>query len=183
MEAEEVYFLPTISRRSGPRSSRGVGETKLEQPVNSTDAGQREEIITMARELTGESLNKFRYANKRATLIKLLKTLVDLLIIIGGIVVGVASFITDECMCPRNIVTGIAGVLISSLKTASVVFALETRGAVLKQVSTKLRSLARKARFLVSESGDITNLRNRLEKLYACLDDCDILLYGGREEN
>lgn len=140
------------------------------------------EMQSMSRELSADAWKLYKYAEGKAEIIKIVKSLFDILIIIGGIIVGIAGItnLTNCTNCIWEMLPGIVGLIISGLKTITIVFSLEVRGASLKQTSTKLHSIARKARFLAIDSCEVSVMKNRLEKLYACVDECDILLYSDK---
>jgi len=147
--------------------------------ANVDQLDEREYLRGTALGLSKEALELSNQASRNATLFKVIKDMADIFIIVGGIVVAISNFVGCGLPCVYGIVAAIAGILVSSIKTFSMVFYVETRGSTCKEVSARLKHLSRKARSLAITGEAVSNsvMRRKIEKLCGHLDEYDLTLY------
>ncbi len=173
---EALQLLKHLSCLKNLCLHKRMRSTSSHLPLEEID--EKEYLKSAALGICKDALEMSNKASSNATIFKVIKDMADIFIIVGGIVIAISNFVGCGLPCMYGIIAAVSGILVSSIKTFSMIFYIETRGSTYKDVSGRLKNLSRKARALtINTNCTNASMRRKIEKLYGHLDEYDLTLY------
>lgn len=178
--ASSPVSLPISGRLTGsyirPIQRRGNTYMIRDSLPLEDDPVEADSTERMIEDLCNETLKMSAAAQWKATLFKVIYVLTQVLTVVGGVVVTVLSFQGYETTITKYS-AGVIGAIIAGVQSLMMLFAVEKRGVLLKDVSIKLRKISRQVRALRSADMKPNKKIKRLEEYYAEVDDLDLSIF------
>lgn len=162
-------FIRTIQRRGNVYTIR-------ESLPSESDPSESVGSDQMSEDLYDEILHMSSHANRKAELFKIIDAIATIVMTIAGSVIGVLSLSGHETQTTLY-VSAILGFAVTGIQTLLSTFSLEKRAVLLKEVSTKLRSVSRQVNMLRSSDLSSREKLRRIEELYSEVDELGLMMF------
>jgi hypothetical protein len=191
-ETKVADSLVPEAKGSNRASFKRKGHTYI---INNTGSNEDlQETYEVIDGMYDEAVSMARCADLKAYFCKMSYIFSSIFICIAGAIIGSLSasnytFIisnSSNCvnMSPGVLYTlAVLGFLITIVKTLISIFNIEQRGVILKEISIKLRKVARNIKKLKTLQIPIDLLYNKIDQLQTDMDELDISLFGDVNSN
>lgn len=162
----------------GTESKRSLTTKTLKRRGNTYEITDDDDGVldTMIDDLYIEALSLSSAATARAGVLKFLTVSASIFMIIAGAIIGVLTLESHKdnvSIC----IASILGFSITAIQTALSTFSIERRSVLLKQISLKLREIARELKTLEASEINPGDKMKRVQMLYDKVDKLDLGMF------
>lgn len=169
LKAATLGYMKTVQRRGNTYMIR-------DSIPSDDDPVESDGVDHMITDLYNETMQMSSSANSRAGIFKYLYVLAAIFITIAGAIVGSLT-IQGFSNAESQYAAGILGFGIAAVQALVSTFSIQNRSVLLKEVSNRLRKVARGLKNLQNSESKPRDKMKRLEEYYAEVDELDLNMF------